>query len=401
MLNSNCTLLNLYLADPANAGMLSSRNRALASLNFSSNSYASHSPRYVVAFGQDSGDICSLLGGALASSPVDSISDLLRSSVSVSPNNCERLLHRPDPSLLVDLVAEDEEGNFVASAPIRPPASHCGIPIVAHSLLEARTLLSPTSTLVLSVRLDDINDLHLLAQQCAPFQHIVCYSGANNDGDEEAIHRLRSAFPSALSVVPVSDIVAAVPPPPSIPTTWLLLHRELLRSDRAILSWDEATALARRCNITHPDAISSALAQSPSFVLPNECVVPFPLLDALRHKFDPAPDLHSLPISRLRSAVPRLRRSLITSTDIVHTPTTSSSSSAPHRTRRPTSPYTPFSFASPTSSRWWTRAPTAGYTSNTTATATPRGPIRLVLFSFIRMRLPWRRSLPFAIFYNK
>lgn len=299
---------------------LCARNFSLATLNFSSTSPAPHT---AVVVGPDADAILSLLGGSLPNSQVDTISNLIRITLSASSMHSVPPSHRPDPSLLVDFVTAGEKGSFVAAAPnYQPTSSSRVVPIVAHSLLDARVLLSPGSILILSVQLDDA-ELHNFAPLCAPFQHIVCYGGESRSSNDEAVGHLRSTFPLALSIVHFSNLVTAIPPPPlpSIPLTWLLLHRELLlRSDQCILSWNEVTALARRCDITDSDAMLSALAHSPSFVLHRQCVVPHPsrLLDIFRRTFLSSADLRPLSTIRRRSAIPLLRQSLMTGTDIVH-----------------------------------------------------------------------------------
>lgn len=317
-LASNYSLLTLDGTISSATDSLSSRNVALATLNFSSTARASIE---AVVVGPDADATCSILGGFQRTAVLESISNNIRSALYDLPLLGQLPLHRPDPSIIADLVFANWKGEYVAAAPSQNLSSCCVVPIVANSVNEARELLSHRSLLVLAIRLDDDEKaLNGFAQLCAQFPYLVCYSGEPRASNDEVLSRIRSTFPLASSVVHVSELVAAIPPPDMIPTTWLLLHRELLRSSSIILPWEEATALACRCDVTDPDAVLAALECSISFVVPDQCVVPrtSSFLAVFDRVFSSAPDLRALPVSSRRAAYARLRRSLMAGTDVVH-----------------------------------------------------------------------------------
>ena len=297
------------------------RNNALARLNFAA--AASPSPiRPVVVYGSSSPAISSALGGDSPAPLADSFTDSIRSALSLAPELEDPPARRPDPSLLVDFVACDGCEQYSRADP-PPSLQQRVVHSVAHSVDDVRALSSPGSVLVLAVRSDDTPEyLRHLSRLFSSTPCVVAFEGRPSPRPEEARSRLRSAFPSAASVVDSTQLLPAILgaiAPGEVPATWLLLHRELLRADRLVLSWPEAAALGTRCGVTDPGDLRAALECSPSLILPGACVAPSRsrFLHSLNRTFLPSPNIHPLPSRHRRAASTRLRRSTMVGADIL------------------------------------------------------------------------------------
>jgi hypothetical protein len=308
------------------------RNILLSELNFASAMAAA--AQRIVVMTSPRFTALSFLGDGRRPFLEGYISNAIRASLSYAPLLAEHRSCRPDPFLTLDLVTQTSNSDLFEVSP--PDASWtqgaaAAIPVLACSVKIANIMCLPGACLVIAVDLSEpASSLSRFGRLCATVAvpHVVVFSGADSvtrKGMRRQSVDLRALFPMAADVV---DVVQCVPtlhsvlgPPRLVPASWLLFHRELLRSDAVVLSWPAVVALARRCGVFDPDhVLGSVQLHAPSVVLPGRFVIASVprLREVLTPAFDPVPNILWLPERVRRTAASLLTRSLLCGVDIVH-----------------------------------------------------------------------------------